>query len=127
MTPEFINKMKERLSAELQKLKDSLDRVADPDKGDHIPGGDYAAKFPNYGDDHDSELLDNSPTEVQDYATNLAVTNTLEKRLRNIESALQRIADGSYGRCQKCGQEITEARLEANPEAQMCVQCAAKE
>ena len=44
-----------------------------------------------------------------------------------IEAALGRIADGSFGRCATCGVQIPEARLEALPYAAQCVSCASEE
>jgi len=43
--------------------------------------------------------------------------------LRELEAALARIDDGSYGRCASCGLEIEQARLRANPTATRCVAC----
>ena len=43
---------------------------------------------------------------------------------RDIRAALQRLRDGSYGVCAKCGGEIAEARLEALPTATLCIKCA---
>ena len=40
-----------------------------------------------------------------------------------IDAALQRIEDGSYGRCVECGAEIATARLLAAPQAQRCIAC----
>lgn len=48
-------------------------------------------------------------------------------RLQQIENALDRIKQGRFGRCIKCGKEIPEARLEAIPYALMCVGCASEE
>ena len=44
--------------------------------------------------------------------------------LDQIETALQRVEEGNYGRCLECGVEIPAARLEAVPYATCCVQCA---
>lgn len=44
--------------------------------------------------------------------------------VRRIDAALGRIADGSYGTCVKCGEEIAPARLEALPDTPHCVNCA---
>lgn len=41
-----------------------------------------------------------------------------------IDAALARIADGSYGTCAECGEPIARARLEAQPEAVLCISCA---
>ena len=46
--------------------------------------------------------------------------------IAKIKSALQRLADDSYGYCVACGNEIQEGRLEAIPEATHCVKCADK-
>jgi RNA polymerase-binding protein DksA len=43
--------------------------------------------------------------------------------LRAVEAALARIEDGSYGLCTRCGGEIGEARLRANPAAERCFAC----
>jgi len=44
--------------------------------------------------------------------------------LTRIEQALRRIKDGEYGWCMMCGEEIAPKRLEADPSAAMCVNCA---
>jgi DnaK suppressor protein len=46
--------------------------------------------------------------------------------LDQIESALQRIEDGCYGRCAECQTRIPSARLEAIPYATCCVECASR-
>ena len=43
--------------------------------------------------------------------------------IKAIDRALQRMTDGSYGRCRECGIEIPHARLEANPTAERCFPC----
>ncbi len=48
------------------------------------------------------------------------------EELRDIEAALQRIADGSYGDCEQCGTEIGYPRLEVQPTATRCIQCQAQ-
>ena len=45
------------------------------------------------------------------------------EELRDIDSALARIANGSYGRCEECGTDIDYARLEVQPTAWRCVEC----
>ena len=47
-----------------------------------------------------------------------------ERRLLDkIEKALSRLEDGSFGMCDSCGEEISAKRLEARPEATLCIQC----
>lgn len=43
--------------------------------------------------------------------------------LARIDAALQRIANGSYGLCVQCAEEIDQRRLELNPSATHCAQC----
>ena len=43
--------------------------------------------------------------------------------LRDVVSALERIDDGSFGSCERCGEEIAEKRLEALPFARHCIGC----
>ena len=46
-----------------------------------------------------------------------------EKVLAAIEAALQRIGNGTYGKCVNCGKEIGEERLAALPWATLCIEC----
>jgi len=46
--------------------------------------------------------------------------------LREVESALVRIKDGTYGECVECGANIPYARLAANPSAARCIACQEK-
>jgi len=43
--------------------------------------------------------------------------------LGKIEKALKKIAEGEYGLCEECDEQISLKRLEARPEAQLCIQC----
>ncbi len=43
--------------------------------------------------------------------------------LREVEGALKRVAKGTYGECEACGEEISAARLKALPWARYCVTC----
>lgn len=45
------------------------------------------------------------------------------KFIQKIQHALQRIEDGTYGTCEKCEEDITEQRLKARPEANLCIAC----
>ena len=47
-----------------------------------------------------------------------------QKRLKQIDAALQRIEDGSYGTCLRCGKPVETGRLEIMPETRLCIACA---
>jgi len=55
---------------------------------------------------------------------------TLEKRLRDqtadVDHALQKFEDGTYGLCDNCGKPINPERLEALPQAGLCLDCKAR-
>jgi RNA polymerase-binding transcription factor DksA len=55
-----------------------------------------------------------------------ALAGSLTETLRDIEDALAKLDDGTYGRCESCGGEIGDARLEAMPAARLCMSCASK-
>ena len=53
-----------------------------------------------------------------------AIGNETTLSIRAVAAALERIAAGTYGVCENCGEEIGEARLKVVPEATRCVNCA---
>ena len=50
-----------------------------------------------------------------------------EAKLRDIDTALQRIEDDEYGLCLNCDEPINPKRLEADPTANFCIDCANKD
>lgn len=48
-----------------------------------------------------------------------------QEEIRRIRAALQRIRDGEYGFCAKCGEEISAERLDVLPDTPLCRNCAA--
>jgi RNA polymerase-binding transcription factor DksA len=50
----------------------------------------------------------------------------VKKQIAEIDRALEKIASGSYGLCDSCGQQIPQARLEALPQTSFCLSCKAK-
>ena len=53
-----------------------------------------------------------------------ALIEQAERRLTEIDAARSRIDEGTYGRCEVCGKQIPDRRLEARPVARTCVGCA---
>jgi DnaK suppressor protein len=53
----------------------------------------------------------------------LSMIDGLRSHHREIVWALRRLEDGTYGKCEGCGQEIPFERLEARPTARLCVNC----
>ncbi|RQN02434.1 molecular chaperone DnaK [Aeromicrobium camelliae] len=48
------------------------------------------------------------------------------EHLSDVDSALSKIDDGTYGRCERCGAEINQERLLARPAARTCITCASR-
>lgn len=62
-------------------------------------------------------------TAAFDQAATVSLRRGHELALHEVEKALQRVADGTYGRCDRCGEEIDFARLKAVPQAALCMTC----
>ena len=57
---------------------------------------------------------------IEDYENNAAILKQLEIRYNEVLAALEKIEQGTYGKCDVCGAYIEEDRLEANPAAATC-------
>ncbi|NOY79044.1 MAG: TraR/DksA family transcriptional regulator [Calditrichaeota bacterium] len=57
----------------------------------------------------------------------IARESGLAKELEDIKDALIKIEKGTYGICERCGQEINQERLEAIPTARLCRECQQQE
>lgn len=56
----------------------------------------------------------------------LALSKAEREQIREIDEAIARIEDGTYGTCNECGNAIPEKRLKALPHATLCVECKSK-
>jgi RNA polymerase-binding transcription factor DksA len=74
-----------------------------------------------------SELSDadqhqaDTATETFDRERDFSILEQVEAELHDVERALQRLDEGTYGRCEACGEPIEEERLEALPAARFCL------
>ena len=55
-----------------------------------------------------------------------ALAGSLRESLNEVEQALTKFDQGVYGLCERCGQPIAPARLEAKPAARLCIDCASR-
>ena len=65
--------------------------------------------------DHASEMVDREVVE--------SLEENAEELVRDIDRALAKIDEGTYGTCERCGQPIPEERLDAVPYATLCLSC----
>src|SRR5437763_8949428 len=95
-----------------------------------------AAAIENLHDDHQGSITDESgeeaaydnhladtATETYDRELDYSLEENSEHVLADIDAALKRIEDGTYGICTNCGKQIPEERLEARPWATLCIDC----
>lgn len=83
-------------------------------------------KVSNGAKDRDSnDAMDSLDMAGSSYSndTNMARVEVLNLRIREIDEALERINDESYGICGVCGEDIPEGRLQVRPIARYCAQC----
>ena len=104
-----LERIRSDLAARLAELTDRRERVARHTRHREEP------LPPDFAD---------QAVELGNAGTLVALDAELNREIRQIEQALRRIEDGSYGRCASCGSEIGPARLQALPDASLCIDCA---
>jgi RNA polymerase-binding transcription factor DksA len=75
---------------------------------------------------YDSNFADSSQVTAERGEAGRLATE-LQETLDDVEAALLRLQDGTYGLCEVCGKPIGAARLEAMPAARLCIVDAAKQ
>lgn len=105
----LLNEKKETLLQEQSYLEDNALRLNSKDGA-----GDLSS--------HAYHLADHA-TETQDREQAFHLASREGKFLFYIEEALDRVRNGTFGICKKCGTLIPKARLEAVPTAKMCINC----
>ena len=108
-----IERMRERLVEERQRVLDALDNIRTENPGSL---GEETEE-PTYQDNH--------PGDVATATFDREMASTLEENsthvLADIDAALARIEQGTFGVCERCGKTIGEERLEALPWATLCI------
>jgi DnaK suppressor protein len=80
-----------------------------------------ASRDSNADDEHDPE----GATIAFERSQLGALVDQAQERVTEIDAAIQRLDAGTYGVCEKCGQQIAADRLEARPLARTCMECVA--
>lgn len=108
-----------RLQNEKQVLKDRIDSL---NEGLKLSMQESIGELSLY-DNHPADVGD----ELFERGKDLSLRDNAGIQLERVERALEKIDAGSYGICDGCGQAISENRLEAAPEANLCISCKQKE
>jgi len=115
LNKEALEQIKDDLITRKNQILHDLQEVA---KQDNHDADNLGAKFPEYGDKPDENAQ-----EITDYSTSLMTEKVLEKTLEDIDGALKRIENGTYGICKYCYKPISAKRLIARPVASSCIAC----
>lgn len=75
----------------------------------------------DFGDDTDR--FDEEADEAEEFSNRLAVAHALKMELEEVERALARIDEGTYGICTSCGAIIEDEVLAVSPESNLCEKC----
>lgn len=106
---------RQQLQQEAQRLTAIRDDVRSADEFDET--GRTQSEL-SVVDQHPADVA----TEHQQREVDLSLLEQLEAELADIERALHKLDDGSYGRCEACGKQIDEPRLAAQPAARFCIE-----
>lgn len=106
-----IDAIRKDLEEQHDRLVDQLDELGATPSGDLRSDLDYGESFADAG------------AVTAERTERLGLVDSLKSQLDEVDRALLRIADGTYGTCAECGNEIPPARLEARPESVLCVTC----
>ncbi len=99
------------LDAEIENLENDIKAITEDESGESGTGGNHPA---------------NEGSDVRDAEQSATIHNDLDVMRQQVVEALQRMDDGMYGLCQRCGKPINPERLEALPYAAYDIECQAE-
>ena len=102
---DFLEQEKQRIEEELNQLRGSASSAEERREGSPFGKREEEA------------------TETLELEKRLALENRLRQELTSIEHTLDKIDQGTYGICDNCGKPIPPERLEALPQASLCIDC----
>lgn len=118
ISQDLCNELHGELLEERQRLENEISNIA--------ASGIRADTFlVDEQDGYDQHPADEG-SELFEREKNLTVQRTLEETLQNVNEALRKFDEGTYGLCETCGQPISEKRLRALPAATHCIECQSK-
>jgi len=115
LTAEQLQSLKSRLTQRASELRAVIHEESSRAAGEQFR--DLAGATPDEGDQSVADML---------IDVNNAVIGSQLAELRDIQAAVERIKDGSYGTCIDCGQDIAYPRLAVASTAKRCTPCQAQ-
>ena len=120
MSPVQTERFREMLQEERQRVVNAIKYLHEENPGSLEE--DTGELVSSSADNH----LGDMATETFDRELDYTLEESGEHVLAEIDAALRRIEEGTYGRCENCGREIGEERLEAIPYTRLCIDCSRK-
>ena len=105
-----FNLNRSRLEQEQKRLTEELAQLATNTRPERREGSPFGKR-------------EEEATESFELEKRLALEKRIKDQLVDIEHALDKFDEGTYGLCDNCGQSIDPARLEALPQASLCLNC----
>ena len=108
-----LDEARQRLSDERERLNQVKDEMQSASENERDSTSELSSM-----DQHQAD----AGTELFDRERDLGILEAVEGELAEVERALTRIDEGTYGVCEACGKQIADERLEAQPYARLCVE-----
>ena len=109
MTKQFKH-IRAHLEIERKRLTEELELKVIPSAAEGHEGSPFGKR-------------DETATESFELEKRLALVQHIREQLADVEYALEKLEKGTYGLCDSCGKPIPLARLEAIPQANLCLDC----
>jgi len=114
-----LDEIREALEAERERIRTDIGKLHQQDEGMGGPAAEKATELSDY-DQHMADGATELFLREQDEAIYFGLRGSLEQ----VEAALHKLENATYGYCDRCGRDIGKERLEFLPQAILCVQCA---
>ena len=115
LNKEQLKQLRQLLITERAKLAEEIKSIAqDASKSPREASGDLSAYTLHMAD---------MAADTYDRELSMNIVSSEQEILYQIDDALKRLDDGSFGTCQQCNQPITLSRLKAVPYASLCITC----
>jgi RNA polymerase-binding protein DksA len=111
-----FNLLRARLESERKRLVEEMEQI----KSSMRPADERREGSP-FG------KREEEATESYELERRLTLEKSIREQLASVENALQKFEDGTYGLCDNCGKPIPPERLEALPQATLCLDCKARQ
>ncbi|NIA24648.1 MAG: TraR/DksA family transcriptional regulator [Gammaproteobacteria bacterium] len=106
-----MDDIRSTLTSEREELVHQLEEFGATDRGNLRSDAQFSGSFADAG------------AATAERSEVIGIIQSLARRVRMVDRALAKIDEGTYGICDRCGERIPEARLEARPESVFCVDC----